>query len=507
MRNIVFPRHWTTLRKLIWLRATAAAKAIYETISGAIVSFTTVRAAPFRSLSLSLSPIQSLNGYDNPWPAGGGKNLLNWENTTQTINGVTFTVNSDGTVNVNGTADGGDASFYSTPTDKVLLPEGNYVLSGCPSGGNVSTYMINETIYSARDTGSGANISVPQGSTGVRVRIVIKNGTTVSNKLFKPMICLSSASNPTTFAPYSNICPISGWTEVDVTRTGESLLDINTFVQGSISGQGVDTSTTNRLRSPLFAVYPSTKYWVKCNTGVLVYEFHDYDANGKWLGYTTINNTSGVITTRANAKYAKVLMRHLDNSTITTDEVTQFTFAEGETAGEYIPYNGTTLSISFPTPPGTVYSGTLDVVTGVLTVDMGYVDLGTLSWVSAGTNQTGAYRMQSPQITQAKPATSDTTKANILCSNYATVTAEQTYYNNTGIDIGANGRIHVYDPNYNTSTSASAFKTAMDGVLLVYELATPQTYQLTPQEVSSLLGNNVVWQSGNGDVSVTFRSN
>ena len=43
----------------------------------------------------------------------------------------------------------------------------------------------------------------------------------------------------------------------------------------------------------------------------------------------------------------------------------------------------------------------------------------------------------------------------------------------------------------------------MSGVQLVYELATPQTYQLTPQEVKTLLGTNNVW-TDIGNVSVTY---
>ena len=41
-----------------------------------IVSFETKRAKKLKSLQVSLSPIQSLNGYDSPWPAGGGVNLV-----------------------------------------------------------------------------------------------------------------------------------------------------------------------------------------------------------------------------------------------------------------------------------------------------------------------------------------------------------------------------------------------------------------------------------------------
>ena len=54
-------------------------------------------------------------------------------------------------------------------------------------------------------------------------------------------------------------------------------------------------------------------------------------------------------------------------------------------------------------------------------------------------------------------------------------------------------------------SDATTFKQAMNGVQLVYELATPQTYQLTPVEVKTLLGLNNVW-ADTGDVEVQYRA-
>ena len=53
------------------------------------------------------------------------------------------------------------------------------------------------------------------------------------------------------------------------------------------------------------------------------------------------------------------------------------------------------------------------------------------------------------------------------------------------------------------SMSAADFKAAMSGVQLAYKLATPQTYQLTPTEVTALLGDNTIW-ADTGDVTVTY---
>jgi len=61
-------------------------------------------------------------------------------------NGVYFEANSaDGTISAYGTATDGDA-IYSIGIphlpDVNYLPEGNYYLSGCPSGGSASTFHV-----------------------------------------------------------------------------------------------------------------------------------------------------------------------------------------------------------------------------------------------------------------------------------------------------------------------------------------------------------------------------
>ena len=62
-----------------------------------------------------------------------------------------------------------------------------------------------------------------------------------------------------------------------------------------------------------------------------------------------------------------------------------------------------------------------------------------------------------------------------------------------------NGIIGLCDPNY---TDAQALKTALSGVRLVYELATPIEISLTPQTINSLVGQNNVWDDGTVTVEV-----
>ena len=140
---------------------------------------------------ISSSYVKYNGDVDVVWENNGQKNLLPNNATTTTINGITFTVNSDGTIKANGTASGGNATLVMY---KGLF-EGyeGYLFTGCPSGGGGSTYFMaieesggNYQIF-GRDNGEGGILS-GQGSTVCNAYIRINNGTTVSNLVFKPML-------------------------------------------------------------------------------------------------------------------------------------------------------------------------------------------------------------------------------------------------------------------------------------------------------------------------------
>ena len=88
----------------------------------------------------NVRPIRSLNAVN---VAKCGKNLLYNNAQTQTKNGVTFTVNADGSVTVKGTAEANTTvSIAGSQTNySYMLPSGKYILSGC-EGGSTTTYFI-----------------------------------------------------------------------------------------------------------------------------------------------------------------------------------------------------------------------------------------------------------------------------------------------------------------------------------------------------------------------------
>lgn len=147
-----------------------------------------------------------------------GSNLINFPYNNVALvsgayknNGITYIINNDGTIIANGTSSGISQCFLQT--SGVLLkinPHKYYYFSGCPKGGSQTNgYNIQILPYYSNysraigawyDTGSGVKLpNYPY--TGIIIKIVINEGVTVDNLVFKPMLG-EEDSSLTTFEPY-----------------------------------------------------------------------------------------------------------------------------------------------------------------------------------------------------------------------------------------------------------------------------------------------------------------
>lgn len=138
---------------------------------------------------------------------------------------------------------------------------------------------------------------------------------------------------------------------------------------------------------------------------------------------------------------------------------------------------------------GTYYSGTLDVVSGVFTPDMASVDLGTLTWTYEASWGVSSdfYAVINNALNIKRPDTQDDV-ANAICTQYKMVSRNEFYDSaDSNIAILPTPYIKIRDSRYNDGT---AFQSAMNGVMLVYELATPTPIQLSPTMVKALVGEN-----------------
>ena len=123
---------------------------------------------------------------------------------TQPISGVTWTVNSDGTVTANGTASG-NSWFYLTANPANIQYGIETVLSGCPDGGSATTWEIQCSMVGGSPRSDyGEGTTQPYNYSYRYVACCVRSGQTVTNLTFKPMVCASSAYDITPqFVPYS----------------------------------------------------------------------------------------------------------------------------------------------------------------------------------------------------------------------------------------------------------------------------------------------------------------
>lgn len=174
-------------------------------------------------------------------------------NTTKTENGVTFTDNGDGSITVNGTATAEIVYMLSIKSNGIV-GSGIYYLSGCPSGGSATTYMIQNQVDGVwtnpnYDIGEGKIINVQSSIT--QIAIVIKLDTVIDNLTFHPkLVKLSSEINNVIPYPYSDTTTTSN----GVTFTDNH--DRSVTVSGTPTDEAMFTFY-NRI-----PVIPNTRYAV-----------------------------------------------------------------------------------------------------------------------------------------------------------------------------------------------------------------------------------------------------
>lgn len=177
---------------------------------------------------------------------------------------------------------------------------------------------------------------------------------------------------------------------------------------------------------------------------------------------------------------------------------------------DYYPYNaGTPMSVSevngdpyrkinvdWQSEAGTVYGGTLDVVTGELVVDRFYSNnLTSRTWTLEQFNNNNVFCSNAFTGNNAKAY-----NYNFVCNKYKNAKTYRSNLNNGEIGTynGTNGRNRFAICDNRFSTVAD-FVASISDLEIVYELATPITYHLTPTEVRTLLGQNNIW-ADTGDV-------
>ncbi len=176
----------------------------------------------------------------------GCKNLIPYPyaDTTKTENGVTFTVNSDGSITVNGTA---TQNTIFNLKYHLTLPKGKFYFSGCPKNGSTSTYYIAVDVYKNKtwqktysNTGDGVSVNTENlDYDELTLSIIIVGNYTANNLVFKPQF--ESGTAATSFEVNKKIGTLDstdGKYKIPVTLTGKNVLPYP-YKDPSKTGNGI----------------------------------------------------------------------------------------------------------------------------------------------------------------------------------------------------------------------------------------------------------------------------
>lgn len=142
---------------------------------------------------------QEIKSVVNPTVKVCGKNLLKATLQTATVNGVTCTNNGDGTYTLNGTASGGNPSFR---IGKIIAKSGRKLVGSPGAAGSYVSYLPNGTWNNVTEEKGDGSIISNIGKGTDEIAIVVLNGTTVKNLLFKPMLTTDLTATYDDFEPY-----------------------------------------------------------------------------------------------------------------------------------------------------------------------------------------------------------------------------------------------------------------------------------------------------------------
>lgn len=256
-----------------------------------------------------------------------------------------------------------------------------------------------------------------------------------------------------------NIRPITGWTGAKVTRCGKNLLQTPYYdsskteygVTFTVNNDGsVSLSGTNNRGSTMYYGFVNRNFPKKLKKGKYFVGRSGIAGGTFSIVGVSADNTQVFALAYATETSDKVFTLSEDtlyysylaiNAGVTVNATFYPRLELGSTATDYEPYQGDIYNITFPSEAGTVYGGTLDVVNGVLTVDRGNI------------------------------------------ASYAGETLPGAWI--SSMDVYTVGG------------------TPTTGAQVVYDLATPIAYQLTPQQVTMLQGDNTVFADC-GDTTVGY---
>ena len=429
----------------------------------------------------SWEPVQEGSG--TPYPAGGGKQLLDTNKCVPTVGkpyGMTITL------------DGDVFKVSGVPNEEVTATElYSFAVCTCSQeelrgkGYKVTAWAIKGKVNSAwglrtesEDSLAIAAELTPGVNNDIQLRLMVSKDT------------------PTAWEPYENIRPIKGRDSVAVTRCGENLLNPSLFQNNKYQNFNAGTN--------YYEISNSSGYWISgiqpCSPNT-TYRFNKNIEGGCF--YDEKKNVIGTagfdFTFKTPAKCAYYCVNFLSGSTPYGTPVIA-TASKSTAPTTYAPYIGQTATLTLPE---TIYGGTVDAVTGeglgmwkLLTLD------GTEPWNAVGSGDTLYFQSTSISIGTRVLSRGD------YCTTFpiASVSSSNTVQGVSGWKTSLYLRWSTFADVAALKSYLAAQYAAGTPVQVCYKLATPTPITATgAQPISALSGVNTVLTDADS-VTVTGRA-
>lgn len=324
---------------------------------------------PMKELKVAIDPVQDLNGQEYPYPPGAGKNLFDADGNVFMV-GQMYDENGNIVEN----------ALVKTSDFIAIQPNTQYTISGTDMHKSGSTTQVglrmnffdsSKGFLSRTDATASGNVKTATSpATAAFVRFGCGSNAVATSIQFE------LGSSATDYAPYSNVCPISGWTGANIRQKNANLLPNTSstsegYVNNAYLTASGNTSTNNAWRVTEYFRVPPDKdiVWSFGGSAANAPSICFYDRYKRFIsGKNAGNKTAITVHTPENAYYARASIKSSGGGGNNMVEI-------GDVKTEFVSRITNDYSIAFVDGSGdplTVYGGTLTVNkdgTGILVVD------------------------------------------------------------------------------------------------------------------------------------------
>lgn len=285
--------------------------------------------------------------------------------------------------------------------------------------------------------------------------------------------------------------PISGWTGLIGKKRGKNLLSGDYFINSSGTAYTLGQSVAYTTRELYLKANVNYTLQVDGNSRFTLYIRNTNNSSTRISNYATSHNVT--VTVEKDGLYALYCYKSSSYGTFTSkDDINWWQLEVGLTATAVERYRAGTFFVSWQDEAGTVFGANVDVVSGVLTVDRAKLVLdenipsGSSGFRNITELEDGVRAEYYPYRATGRTDSviiSDKFKSGAISTGVPFVVGTS----------ASNPRMYVTLPlEYNTEAKIRAWFSD-NPTEFVYYLAQPQTYQLTPQQLTTFAEQNNIY--------------